>query len=304
MPKHRVSVIWIPQTGKLGKQPLRKWNVQHHKVGQMDFKRWWWWWCHHWAGEGVVNVLSVCNAHISAVCRSSYYHLKNIAKIPKYLSDSDVAKIIHALVTSRLDYCNAVMVSLPNSSISKLQRVLHNAARVLARVKMSKHITPILRHYHWLPVKKRIKYKILTLVLKALHNTALLTITQSHYSIRSFASTILEVPRTWPTHDGDRAFVHVAPVLWNKLPSAIRNIQCLETFQKHVTNDMLLKFLSENVRREERVGIAPWLGLVRGHERPEYRSGFCRFVFCILFSPYRERHRIQLYNYLLLLLLL
>lgn len=92
------------------------------------------------------------NAHISAVCRSSHYHLRNIAITRQYLSDSDAAKLIHALVTSRLDYCNAVMVGLPNSSISRPQRVLNNAARVLARVNRSEHITQILIHYHWLLV--------------------------------------------------------------------------------------------------------------------------------------------------------
>ena len=82
--------------------------------------------------------------------------------------------------------------------------------------------------------QKRIEYKILVLVFKALHNPApeyledLHTIKQSHYSLRSSASTILEVLRTRTTHYGDRAFVHNAPVLWSKLRNAVQNIQCLE----------------------------------------------------------------------------
>ena len=54
----------------------------------------------------------------------------------------------------------------------RLLKVQNNAARVLARVRKYDHITPILRQYHWLPVQKRIEYKILTLVFKALHNMA------------------------------------------------------------------------------------------------------------------------------------
>ena len=167
------------------------------------------------------------------------YHLRNVAKIRKYLSESDAVKVIHALVSSRIDYCNAVLAGLPNSSISRLQRVQNNAACVLARVRKYDHITPILRQYHWLPVGKRIEYKILTLVFKALHNMApkylqdLVIVRQSTYRLRSSSSTVLYVPKT-RTAFGDRSFMHVAPSSWNKLPDHIRNIHCLETFQKHV----------------------------------------------------------------------
>ena len=71
--------------------------------------------------------------------------------------------VIHALVSLRIDYCNAVLAGLPNSSISRFQRIQNNAARVLARVR---------KNDHWLPAQKRIEYKILTLVFKALHNMA------------------------------------------------------------------------------------------------------------------------------------
>ena len=179
------------------------------------------------------------NDHITSVCKSANYHLRNIAKIRRYLSESDAVKVIHALVSSRIDYCNAVLAGLPNSSISRLQRVQNNAARVLARVRKYDHITPILRQYHWLPVQKRIEYKILTLVFKALHNMApkylqeLVTVKQSTYSLRSSSSTVLHVPKTRTAY-GDRAFLCVAPSLWNKLPDHVRNMHCLETFQGHV----------------------------------------------------------------------
>ena len=179
------------------------------------------------------------NDHITSVCKSANYHLRNIAKIRRYLSESDAVKVIHALVSSRIDYCNAVLAGLPNSSISRLQRVQNNAARVLARVRKYDHITLILRQYHWLPVQKRIEYKILTLVFKALHNMApkylqeLVTVKQSTYSLRSSSSTVLHVPKTRTAY-GDRAFLCVAPSLWNKLPDHVRNMHCLETFQGHV----------------------------------------------------------------------
>ncbi len=66
-------------------------------------------------------------------------------------------------MTSRLDYCNALLGGCPASSINKLQIVQNAAARVLTRSRKYDHITPILQSLHWLPIKFRISYKILLL---------------------------------------------------------------------------------------------------------------------------------------------
>ena len=187
------------------------------------------------------------DAHVSAICKSSYYHLWNIARIRKYLSNSDAAKVIHALVTSRVDGCNAVLAGLPKALLSRLQRVLNSAARVLDRVRKFEHITPVLKDLHWLPIAKRIEYKVLTLVFKALNNSApkyisdLLSIKQCRYPLRSATSTLLIVPRSRTTHYGDRAFEHFAPLLWNKLPNEIRGITCLKTFQAKIKELLFLQ---------------------------------------------------------------
>ena len=44
------------------------------------------------------------DAHLSYVCKSSFYHLRNISKIRKYLNKESAATIVHAFVTSKLDY--------------------------------------------------------------------------------------------------------------------------------------------------------------------------------------------------------
>ncbi len=69
------------------------------------------------------------------------------------LSVSDAEKLVHAFMTSRLDYCNALLGGCPASSINKLQIVQHAAARVLTRSRKYDHITPILQSLHWLPIK-------------------------------------------------------------------------------------------------------------------------------------------------------
>ncbi len=110
--------------------------------------------------------------HISNVTKTGFFHLRNIAKLRNMLPVSDAEKLVHAFMTSRLDYCNALLGGCPASSINKLQVVQNAAARVLTRSRKYDHITPILQSLHWLPIKFCISYKILLLAYKALNGLA------------------------------------------------------------------------------------------------------------------------------------
>ena len=47
--------------------------------------------------------------HIKQVTRTAFFHLRNIIKIRNILSQSDAEKLVHAFVSSRLDYCNSLL---------------------------------------------------------------------------------------------------------------------------------------------------------------------------------------------------
>ncbi len=81
--------------------------------------------------------------HISNVTKAAFFHLRNIALLLNMLSVSDAEKLVHAFMTSRLDYCNVLLGGCPASSINKPQIVQHAAARVLIRSRKYDHITPI-----------------------------------------------------------------------------------------------------------------------------------------------------------------
>ncbi|KAI5104710.1 hypothetical protein C0J45_6336, partial [Silurus meridionalis] len=70
------------------------------------------------------------------------FHLRNISKLGNMLSISDAEKLVHAFMTSRKDYCNALLGGCPASLINK-QFVQNAAARVLTRSRKYDHITPI-----------------------------------------------------------------------------------------------------------------------------------------------------------------
>ncbi|KAF0024936.1 hypothetical protein F2P81_021817 [Scophthalmus maximus] len=73
--------------------------------------------------------------HIKHLCKSSFFHLKNIAKLRSAVTLSDAIKLVHAFVSSRLDYCNALLTGIPSKRLKKLQHIQNSAARILMRVR-------------------------------------------------------------------------------------------------------------------------------------------------------------------------
>ena len=164
--------------------------------------------------------------HITNVCKAGFFYLYNIRRIKKYLSRDSLLTLVHAFITSRLDYCNALWCGLPKEQIAKLQRVQNAAARLIMDIGKYSHITPALYELHWLPVPARIHFKILLLAFKAIHGLApayisnLLVIKhKSSYNLRSNSGILLEPPRGKMLATlGERAFQAAAPHLWNELP--------------------------------------------------------------------------------------
>ncbi len=101
------------------------------------------------------------SSHVKAVTKSAYYHLKNIARIRCFVSSQDLEKLVHAFITSRVDYCNGLLTGLPKKTTRQLQLIQNAAVRILTRTRKSEHITPVLRSLHWLPVTFRIDFKVL-----------------------------------------------------------------------------------------------------------------------------------------------
>ena len=90
-----------------------------------------------------------------------------MSKIRTYLDRESTEAIIHAFVTTNLDYCNAILYGLPKVLLKRLQLVQNRAACIVTFTKKYEHITPSLIDLDWLPVEYRIIYKILFLVYKS-----------------------------------------------------------------------------------------------------------------------------------------
>ena len=99
------------------------------------------------------------------------HKIRNIGRIQSLISVDACRTLVCSLVTSRLDYGNALLYST-NNIINKLQYVQNTAARLITRKRKYDSITPVLISLHWLPVHYRCQYKLLIYVYKVQHGKA------------------------------------------------------------------------------------------------------------------------------------
>ena len=176
--------------------------------------------------------------HVDKICKSVLFHIRQIGQLRKYLDQASTEKLVHAVISSRLDYANSLLYGLPATSIYKLQRVQNLAARIVTKSPRNSHITPILKSLHWLPVEYRIQFKILSLTFRALtqqtpkYLSDILQTRSSTRPTRSQQQSQLQIPHSRTVTYGDRAFFYSAPSLWNSLPSTLRSEQTLPSFKK------------------------------------------------------------------------
>ena len=144
-----------------------------------------------------------------------------------------------SLVLSRLDYSNSLLVNVSRMDIERLQRIQNRAAKIVFKEKKHDRATPLLTELHWLPVEKRISYKVALIVFKCMHKIApgylisLLSMPhRSNYGLRSSKDTLyLNIPRV-DSKKGEASFDFCGPKTWNNLPYELRSSISIESFRK------------------------------------------------------------------------
>jgi len=74
------------------------------------------------------------------------------------LNEETAKTLVHAYVSSHLDYCNSLLYGVSNELLQKLQVIQNAAARVVTGAKKFNHITSVLRELHWLPIRQRNRF--------------------------------------------------------------------------------------------------------------------------------------------------
>ena len=165
------------------------------------------------------------------------YYLRNISRIRHYLTPNATKTLVHAFIISRIDYTNSVLFGINSNLIRRLQVLQNNAARLIFNQIRSSHATPLLYQLHWLPIDKRIIFKLLVIVFNCLHNRApdylsqLLSPYIPNRTLRSSSANMLVAPRS-NNKFGERSFYFAAPRLWNNLPINIRTSSSFYSFKR------------------------------------------------------------------------
>jgi len=82
--------------------------------------------------------------HTAAVCRSSYYQMRQLWSIKRSVTTTALQALVQAFVHCRLDYCNALLAGVADVHLKRLQSEQNAAARLLSESRRCDPITPVL----------------------------------------------------------------------------------------------------------------------------------------------------------------
>jgi hypothetical protein len=172
--------------------------------------------------------------------RACLYQLRNIAQLKEIIPGNVLPSFIYAYVTSRLDFCNSLLIGATQKEIHQLQIIQNSCARLLTNTPKTQSITLQLQRLHWLPIKQRIIFKLLTMAHKLIYDNTYpkytrLTVKEPSRNTRSSNFIQLESQyRVRLSTVGCRAVYQNIVKLWNELPGQIRSEQTLVRFRSLV----------------------------------------------------------------------
>ena len=134
--------------------------------------------------------------------------------------------LVQTFISCRLDYCNSLFYGITEGLMSQLQSVQNAASRLVSGARLydhiimvvtssarhqtwSVHVMPVLRELHWLPVRRRLYFKMVTIVYLSLSDMTpaylaadcQLVSDEGSHQLRSATST-------------SRTFAAAGPKLW------------------------------------------------------------------------------------------
>ena len=186
--------------------------------------------------------------HVKSIVKSVNFHLRNINRIRRYITQDSCHHLVRSLVLQRIDYANSTLYGITVKDSQKLQRLQNRAARIVFRQHRMHPSAPLLKQLHWLPVDSRIIFKLMLLTFKRFHgllpsylSDLLPVYVPGRPNLRSGDDgLLLHVPRTHLAA-GDKCFSTAAPSIWNSLPIRIRQCTSTTSFKKALKTHLFPK---------------------------------------------------------------
>ena len=183
--------------------------------------------------------------HIDKVIGVCYLNLPNMGRIALKLSRTLKIQLIHSLILSHIDYCNALFYNLLEYLLHKLTKVLYSAVCFVFGLQGSarcSHMLPNQQNLHILPVKFCIQYKIALLTYKCIYGTSLNYLQNliSYYPASSYNLRVSDNPLFLKIMSGlnykkcESIFSCASSHVWNSLPLSSHKIESKSRFKKQL----------------------------------------------------------------------
>ena len=180
--------------------------------------------------------------HVKRKCRTAMLIYFRIKSIRKYLTSEATEILVLSLVIFHLDYCNAILYGVAQRDLGKMQHIQNMCAKLVLHRKKFDSSKQALYALHWLPIKARITFKLLTFIYNCSVGNAptyLIELLSEQVPKRNLRSSdcakgCYEVPFNKRKTFSDRRFATVGPRLWNSLPLSIRSSETLDGFKRNL----------------------------------------------------------------------
>ena len=236
----KTEFIYFGSRQQLKKCTFDKININNETIQRSDTVK--------YLGEYLDQNLNF-KKHIITKCKAALINIRKIRMIRKFLTREICHQLMLSLAISHLDYGNAILIGCPNTTLGLMQKVQNTAARMVLNKHHSHSATECLKQLHWLPIKSRIEYKVLTIVFKCKHGMApkylqdlLHPREHQRQGLKSNDKQLFRIPPTTRRTFADRSFSVKGPKLWNDLPNHIQTITSYSIFKKQLKTHLFNMF--------------------------------------------------------------
>ena len=175
--------------------------------------------------------------HINKLCKKASQKLHALAQVSNFMSLTQRKVIMNAFVTTQFCYCHLLWMCHDRKSHAQLNKIHERALRIIYRDHDSS-FEVLLDKSGSVTIHHRNLQHLAIEIYKALHNLSplymseLFTLREMKYNLRNGNALTSYKPCT--TSYGIDSVSHLAPKIWNQIPTEIRNSKSLNIFKAKI----------------------------------------------------------------------
>ena len=178
--------------------------------------------------------------HVGWYAKLALYGIHLIKNVRKYLTMATTKMLMCTLVLSQLDCINSFLTNTSLTTTKLYKKIQNQAAWIIYKKTKWTSATSSMKQLHWLPIRYRCCFKLLTIVYKTLHGMGPAYLSERlkiknntrNTQLTSSTTLYLEVPFNKKRSVADRGFSYMAAQHWNALPIHIKIASNLQQLKK------------------------------------------------------------------------